>query len=173
MAVVGRIVRPHGNRGDVVVESETDFGATRFTPGARLFTAHGGAIATVTVARSREQRGRWIVGLEGVDSISAAEEYRGRELRIAAEDLTPLGEDAYYLHDLTGCEVVLPSGASAGRVVRVDAPAGRPMLVVANGAGDDEMLVPLTGEICRRIDIDRKRIEIDPPDGLLEINRRT
>jgi 16S rRNA processing protein RimM len=178
MATIGRVVRPHGNRGHVVVAPETDFGAERFAVGARLQTRRGDRFEELTVIASRQQAGRWIVGFEGIGSINDAETLRGCEFRIPDEALRVLGEGSYYLHDLAGCEVRLTSGVVVGTVARVDDLAGMPTLVVVQpGAPDepdrDEVLVPFSQAFCRRVDVTEKVIDIDPPEGLIELNRRS
>lgn len=169
MVTVGRIVRPHGHRGGVVVQPESDFAADRFRPGAELTWMRHGTPATVRVTASREFRGRWIVTLEGVATMNEAETLRGLEFRVPADALHALAPGAYYLHDLEGCEVVTVAGELVGRVSRVDLGAGTPVLAVGGSGG--EVLVPLAEEICRSVDAAAKRIVIDPPAGLIELNR--
>ena len=169
MVTVGRIVRPHGHRGAVVVQPETDFGAERFAEGNELEWNRGGAIATVKISASREFQGRWVVRFEGVDTMNDAETLRGVELRIAPETVHALAPGAHYVHDLVGCEVGTVDGGSVGRVTRVDFGAGTPLLVVTRDDGA-EVLVPLAEEICREIDPAAKRIVVDLPEGLLDLN---
>ena len=171
MITVGRIVRPHGRRGEVVVESETDFGAERFEPDAVLYWLRGGEVAGVRVVSSRPYDARWVIGFVGVSTIDEAEELRGFELRIPASALHALQPGTYYTHDLVGCEVRAVGSGTVGEVTDVQFGSGAPLLVV--GAGRDEVLVPMTDEICRMIDIVARVIEIDPPPGLLDLNRRS
>jgi 16S rRNA processing protein RimM len=169
MVTVGRIVRPHGNKGHVVVAPETDFGAERFAEGATLYGAREGE-PPLRVIASREHQGRWIVGFDGVTTMDAAEALRDLELSIPAEALRPLGPGGYYAHDLAGCAVEGPDGRRLGRVESVLLGSGVPLLVVQTESG--EVLIPLAEDICRRIDVAAKLIVIDPPDGLLELNER-
>jgi 16S rRNA processing protein RimM len=170
MAVVGRIARYHGNRGQVIVNPETDFLEERFKPGAQFFVrrAPGGAVTTLTVTSARFQQGRPVIGIEGVASIGEAEQYAGLELRVAVADLQVLPEGVYYEHDLVGCAVSTSSGREVGTVGEVGGGAGHRWLTV-NGPGG-EVLVPFTTVICVRIDVAARRIVIDPPEGLLEAN---
>ena len=170
MITVGQIVRPQGNRGEVVIASSTDFGAERFRPGARVLATRHGEVETMTVTSSREHDGRWVVGFAGVTTISEAETLRGLELRIPADHLRPLEADTYYVHDLAGCRVETQSGHAVGTVQDVQLDTGIPLLVVA--AQDGEVLIPFSAEFCRRVDVAAKAIVIEPPEGLLELNRR-
>jgi 16S rRNA processing protein RimM len=166
--LVGRIVRTHGRFGAVVVQPETDFAAERFQVGAELLWERDGKPGTARLSSSREFRGRWIVTFEGVASMNDAEALRGLELRVPEEALHVLASDTHYVHDLEGCRVVTTSGLEVGPVVRVDFGSGTPLLAVSGAGG--EVLVPLAADICRDIDVAAKRIVIEPPAGLLELN---
>jgi 16S rRNA processing protein RimM len=168
MVTVGRIVRPQGRRGEVVVTIDTDFAEERFQPGAVLWTSRAGVVAPVTVTSSWPHQGRWVIGLGGVDSIDAADAWRGVELRVPAEALRVLEAGAFYVHDLLGCRVETIGGEQVGEVRRVDLGSGSPLLAVESERG--EVLVPLVEGICQRVDVAAKVIAIDPPQGLLELN---
>jgi 16S rRNA processing protein RimM len=174
MALVGTVARPHGTRGQVVVNPETDFPAERFAPGAVLHLRATAGAVTLVVTGMRVQQGRPIVAFEGVDSIEDAERLRNAELRIPVEQLTPLPVGTYYRHDLIGCRVETVDGQHVGSVARLDGASECSWLVVrpASGREDEEVLVPLSERICARIEPSARRIVIDPPAGLLEVNLR-
>ena len=169
MAVVGRIARTHGIRGQVIVNLETDFPDERFRPGATLFAERGGVLTPLTLTTVRFQNGRPVIGLQGVDTIDDAEQLAGLELRVPIEALAPLPEGTFYHHDLVGCRVVTKNGQDVGTVEGVEGTFGGSRLIVTAGAG--EILIPLAADICPTIDIAGKRIVIDPPEGLLDVNR--
>jgi 16S rRNA processing protein RimM len=168
LALVGRIARAHGNRGQVIVNLDTDFPEERFRPGAELFTMRDGVVQTLTLTAVRFQSGRPVVGVAGVDTMDAAEQMAGLELRIPAEQLAPLPAGTFYHHDLVGCRVETGSGTAVGVVEGVEGTLGGSRLVVAGASG--EILIPLTVGICTTIDVNAKRIVIDPPEGLLDLN---
>jgi 16S rRNA processing protein RimM len=168
MITVGRIIRPHHNRGHVVVMPETDFPHDRFEVGSVLYRERDGQAERIVVSANRERDGRWVVGFEGIESINDAETLRGLELRVPADTVKPLDAGAFYVFDLVGCVVRTKDGQEVGPVERVDLTTGVPMLVVA---GDGEVLVPFSEAICTRIDPAAKVIDIDPPPGLIELNR--
>ncbi len=170
MAVVGRIARAHGIRGEVVVNPDTDFPERRFRAGAALFIRRGGAIEAVRLTTARMQHGRPIIGIEGVRTMSAAEELAGCELRVPVDELERLPAGSYYHHDLTGCSVETTSGMRLGSVSRVEGAPGGSRLVVEAEAG--EVLIPLATDICVSIDVTARVIVVNPPDGLLELNAR-
>ena len=169
MVTVGRIVRPHGIKGAVIVEATSDFAAERFTPGSELQWQRLGEAAPVRVVEGRLHQGRWIVMLEGVTSMNDAETLRGLELKVPADERKALRAGEYYIHDLEGCEVVTESGDAVGRVSSVNLTVGTPVLVVEGKAG--EVMIPLAEEICRVVDPAAKRIVIDPPAGLIDLNQ--
>ena len=148
MAVVGRVARAHGNRGHVIVNPETDFPESRFRAGAVLWMRREGRVGSVTIAAVRFHQGRPILELAGVGTMTEAE---------------------FYLHDLVGCRVTRRDGTPVGTVLRVEGDRAISRLVVDTDGG--EVLVPLAVEICVRIDPAAGEIVIEPPDGLLDLNR--
>jgi 16S rRNA processing protein RimM len=170
MAVVGRIARPHGLRGQVFVNLETDFPEKRFHPGAELFVERRGVVEPLTLTTVRFQNQRPVVGFAGVDSLDAAEPLAGLELRVPADRLAALPPGMFYRHDLVGCLVETRDGTPIGLVREVEGTVNESRLVVAAAHG--EVLVPLATAICTAIDPAAKRIVIDPPAGLLDLNAR-
>jgi 16S rRNA processing protein RimM len=170
MAVVGRVARPHGIRGQIVVNPETDFPEDRFKVGSTLFWLREGAVEPVTVTSSRVQQGRPVIGLEGISEMTAAKALAGLELRIPVDELAKLPDGAFYHHDLVGCVVETPGGLVVGTVSAVEGEMGNTRLVIQTPKG--ELLIPLAVEICTSIDPSVKRIVVAPPEGLLELNER-
>ena len=168
MAVVGWIARTHGLRGQVVVNPETDFPEERFQPGAELFVERRGRVEAMTIASVRFQRQRPVVGFAGVETIDAAEPLAGLELRVPADRLAALPAGTFYRHDLVGCQVETRTGERVGPVREVEGTPAGSRLVVSGARG--EVLIPLVPAICTVIDPAAKRIVIDPPDGLLDLN---
>ena len=115
MAVVGRIARPHGIRGQVIVNPETDFPEERFQPGAELFIERGGEVEALRLTTVRFHRERPVIGIEGVETMDAAATLAGRELRVPVERLAPLPTDTFYRHDLIGCLVETRDGRDGRR----------------------------------------------------------
>jgi 16S rRNA processing protein RimM len=168
MARVGTIARSHGNRGQVIVNPDTDFPDERYQSGAELFVERGGAVMPLVVTTVRFQQGRPILGFDGIDSIDAADALAGLELRIPTDWLATLPGNAFYRHDLIGCRVEMLDGAIVGTVTDVEGTMHASRLVVDGPRG--EVLVPLATEICRQVDPGAKRIVIDPPEGLIDLN---
>lgn len=168
LILVGFVARTHGNKGQVILKSESDFADQRFRAGARVFARRGdGPVETLEIASARFQQGRPIVGFVGFGSISEAERLSGAELRIPESEQDPLPEGAYYHHQLIGCDVVMAGGELLGRVSAVQGEGEATRLVVKSTRA--EVLIPLAQEICA-VDVGAKRIVVTPPEGLLEVN---
>ena len=170
MAVVGRVARPHGIRGQFFVIPDTDFPEDRFSIGARLFALRDGCIEPFTVTAFRMHNARPVIGLEGIDDMDAARELAGFEFRVPADTLAELPEGTFYRHDLVGSVVETAQGTAVGTVSEVEGDMGNMRLVVQTDNG--ELLIPLVVDICTSIDPEAKRIVIAPPTGLLELTER-
>jgi 16S rRNA processing protein RimM len=170
MAVVGRIARTHGLRGHLIVNLETDFPEDRFRPGAEVFVQRGDHVEALRIASVRQQGDRPVIAVEGVGTIEEAERLSGSELRIPRECLHPLPDGTFYHHDLVGCRVETVNGVAVGVVADVDTASSGSRLVVLGSGG--EILIPIAAAICRSIETRQKKIVIDPPEGLLELNAR-
>jgi 16S rRNA processing protein RimM len=167
LLLVGVVARAHGNRGGVIVNPETDFAERRFSVGQVLLVGPEARAQARRIREVRFHQGRPIISLEGIDTMNDAEALAGAELRMPVAALGPLPAGTYYRHDLVGCEVRDTHDAVVGRVTAVEGPLERSHLVVARKGG--EVMIPLVDEICVHVDIGRRRIVVNPPDGLLEL----
>ena len=168
MALVGRITHPHGLRGQVVVHPETDFVEERFAEGATFWTRSAAGEEQLTIVSARVQNGRPVVGFDGFTRIEDVERLAGLELRVPEDTLLPLEPGWYYEYQLVGCAVETTSGDVVGEVAKVEGGGGATRLVVQGPRA--EILIPLAVDICVDIDIANRKIRIDPPEGLLELN---
>lgn len=172
MVLVGRVARPHGLRGAVVINPDTDFVEERFSTGSRLWMARaaggGQAPEAVVVETMRLQQGRPVVTFAGYGSIEAVQALAGAELRVEPEALGDLADGGYYHHELIGCAVETVTGEPVGTVKAVEGAGGMSRLVVQGPRGDVQ--VPFAVEICRVVDPKARRIVIAPPEGLLDLN---
>ena len=163
--VVGRIVRPHGVRGEVVVEVRTDEPEERFRPGAEYRT-RGPVLRAETV---RWHKGRPMLRFEGVRGREAAEALRGVELVVELDDddLPGPGEE-YHDTELIGLRVVDSGGGEIGTVSRIDHGPAHETLVVRR-RGRRPALIPFVSEMIDEVDLEAAAIVVDPPPGLLEL----
>jgi len=189
---VARIIRPRGNKGEVLAELFTDFPArlsSRLQVYLRDTTGETRAIGLQNFWVDRNHPEHGIFHFEGCSSIDAAEKFRGFQVLIPLADRVKLPAGKYFVSDLIGCSVFenpaaeskLSSPACAmeeaprlvGTVRDVFFPgegtAGTPLLQVETAA--DELLVPLAEDICRRIDVAARRIDVTLPEGFSELNK--
>ena len=169
LLLVGRVARAHGNKGQVIVNPETDFPERRFRAGQVLLVGPEQSAVSRGIREVRFQHGRPIVAFEGIETMDAAEALAGVELWVEAERVEPLPANAFYRHDLVGCEVRDRDGRPVGRVTGVEGPMQRSHLIVEGSRG--EMMIPMVAEMVA-IDLPARRIVVDPPEGLLELNER-
>ena len=168
LVVVARVARPHGRRGEVILNLETDFPERRFAPGNRLVVRRGAGAEDLVVRSVWFMKARPVVGFEGFESIDDAETLAGRELRIPAADLAELPPGMFYHHDLVGCRVETSGGEAVGEVVAVEGSGEASRLVVETPRGEE--LIPLVGEMVPLVDTRARRIVIEAPEGLLGLN---
>ena len=168
--VVGRVVRAHGITGELVVEVRTDDPDTRFAPGTRLRARpNNGPERTYVVESAREHSGRLLVRLTGVADRNAADALRGNLFLVDSDDLPPIDDpDEFYDHQLEGLRVVTTDGRLVGNVKEVLHTAAGELLSVTAETGA-EVLVPFVGAIVTEVSLANQTIEIDPPEGLLEL----
>jgi len=164
--VIGRVVRPHGLGGEVVVEVSTDF-PERFSEGLRVGLSGGAHEAReMRIVAARSHQGRVLLTFEGISDVSAAETLRNAELSVSARDVAPRPEGYVYHWEVEGALAVDASGKELGRVADLLDVGGRPLLVLETPRGPRD--VPFTRPIVVSVDTGRRRIVLDPPPGLLD-----
>jgi 16S rRNA processing protein RimM len=168
--VVGRVAKAHGVTGEVVVEIRTDDPDGRFAAGSSLRgrPSRGGPESRYVVESVREHSGRLLVRLDGVADRNAAESLKGTVFLVDTADLPPIDDpDEFYDHQLEGLLVVTTAGTPIGSVAEVLHTAAGELLSVR--AEEGEVLVPFVGAIVTSVSLADRTIEIDPPEGLLEL----
>jgi 16S rRNA processing protein RimM len=172
---IGTIVAAQGLDGQMRVYPDTDFPERFEVPGTRWLLRNGAtqpeAVELIS-GKYLEGKNIYIIELEGVENRNQAEEMRGCKLLVSEDDRPELGEDEYHILDLVGLQVFM-SGEFIGTVINL-IPAGNDLLEVElNSKGEDKkktILIPFVKEIVPIVDIQNKRAEITPPEGLLELN---
>lgn len=163
---VGRVVRPHGVRGEMVVAVLSDVPG-RFAPGNKLLMAReeGGPAEPVVVESERPHKGGAVIRLAGVEDRDRVEELRGRWLEVERSEVPPAPPGTYYHFELLGCRC-FDGGRELGEVVDLAEDGGGLLLIVADG--ERRVPVPFVGSFLREIDVVGGRIELDLPPGLVE-----
>ena len=191
--LVARILRPRGNKGEVVAELLTDFSA-RFSALKEIYLQKNSNEPRLAGLKQfwvdRNHPGMGIFHFAGCETISDAESLRGYDVLLPFEDRVELPVGQYFVTDLIGCTVfALPANATklssppcaieeAPRVLGTvrdvfftgETVAGTPILQVETTKG--ELLVPLAEDICTRISVAEKRIDVRLPEGLDELDAK-
>jgi 16S rRNA processing protein RimM len=189
--LVARILRPRGNKGEVVAELLTDF-PSRFSTLKQIYLRkNNGEPRSAGLQHfwiDRNHPGMGVFHFAGCATISDAESLRGHDVLLPLEARVTLPAGQYFVTDLIGCTVFelpmarakLSSPACAmeeaprvlGTVRDVfftgESVAGTPILQVETPGG--ELLVPLAEDICMHIDVAGRRIEVKLPEGLSDVN---
>jgi 16S rRNA processing protein RimM len=167
--IVGRIGRPHGIRGEVVIGVRTDEPDARFAVGATVDAEGRGLL---TVASSRWHSSQLLVSFRGITDRTEAGELGGTWLSIDSDQLPPPDDpDEFRDHDLIGLSVRTVAGAQVGVVSDV-LHLGQDVLVVQPAPGaKNECLVPFVKAIVPEVDMANGVIVIDPPPGLLDLSQ--
>jgi 16S rRNA processing protein RimM len=164
---VGRVLRPHGVRGEVVVEVLSDV-PDRFARGSRMLgIREGWPPVPLRVAAGRVHKSGAVVRFEGCEDRDRAEELRDLWLEVPRSEVPAAEPGTYYEYELIGC-LCRVGGEELGRVVEVVEDGGGLLLIVEDGEGGRRIPVPFVREFLREVDVAGARIELELPPGLVE-----
>lgn len=166
LIAIAKIVRTRGLRGEVVADVLTDFPG-RFE-GLENVTAvfANGERRELKIEKFWFQKGRIVLKFSGHDSVESAETLRDVEICVDETEAVELEEDEFFDWELEGCEVETVVGEKLGTVRELLRTGGTEVLIIENDG--KERMVPFAESICIEVDIEKKRIVVDPPEGLLE-----
>jgi 16S rRNA processing protein RimM len=164
--IVGRVCKPHGIQGDLLVEIITDF-PERLTDDVRFGV--GGELGPeefFEVHRVRYHKGRWLLSVRGLRDREAVQGWRGKCLFLPEQAMDELPKGYYYEHHMTGLECRSPDGRVIGEVAGLDPGESQSRLIVRIGARD--FLVPFVPEIVCEVNLEGGFVIVDAPAGLLD-----
>jgi 16S rRNA processing protein RimM len=165
---VARVRKTQGRKGEVAADLYTDF-PEKFAERKRLWAwLPDGSRRELRLEDHWPHKGQIVLKFAGVNSINDAEQLLGSELQIERAERAELEAGAVYISDLVGC-VVTDGGREIGTVAGVDPSSGEaPNLRVMQG--ERELLVPFAEAYLRKLDVSGRRIEMQLPEGLLELD---
>jgi 16S rRNA processing protein RimM len=170
---IARVVKVQGRVGEVAAELHTDF-PERFEQRRTLYAWHElqGRRSELHLEEYWPHKGGMVLKFAGVDSMEAAETLLGAEIQIPAEERAELAEGTFYVSELVGCLVVEtgPAEREVGRVVDVNFGAGTAPLLIVNDEGGKEFMIPFVESFTIKLDLKGKRIEMQLPEGMLELD---
>lgn len=158
---IGTVIAPFGRAGEVRIRYETDF-PERFARVTRVCLRSPQGVARLfTVESVRPHKAGAVLKLEGLESISQAEEWRGARIQVVRAEAEPLGADEYYVSDLVGMEVITAEGKRLGLLEEVLPYPAQDLFRIG------EILIPAVKEFILNIDLKERQIVVAPPKGLL------
>jgi 16S rRNA processing protein RimM len=166
--VIAEIMRPRGNRGELTVRSQTDVPGRLESLKRMQVKLADGSDVEVEIEQAWEHKGDWVLKFAGVDSIDAADRFKGADIWVSRSERANLPEGDFFQSDLLGCAVI---DANTGRrlgSVQGWQRYGRPPLLEVSVEGR-EVLVPFVDAICRKVDMEARAITVELPDGLLDL----
>jgi 16S rRNA processing protein RimM len=167
LIVVARAVRTRGLRGEIVAELLTDF-PERFEHISSVFAVGSGEKKTLELENHWLQNDRIVLKFAGYDDSESAKSLIGFDFALPEAERMKLSENEYYDWELEGCSVVIKDGPTLGIVRGVLRTGGVELLAVEDESAR-EHLVPMVESFVIKVDISRREILIDPPEGLLEL----
>ena len=166
--VIARIVKARGIRGEVACHIETDFPARFSTLDRVTVRMPDGTRPELAIEDHWFHKERVILKFRGYDTMTMAQTLVGGCLVVSEADEQPLEDHQYYERGLVGLAVITVTGHEVGRVTRLMRTGGTDLLVIEGERGR-EHLVPFADAICTEVDVNARRITIDPPEGLLDL----
>jgi 16S rRNA processing protein RimM len=139
-----------------------------FAPGRRIVVAAGTELRDSEIEFFRRQHGRAIMKVQGIDTIADAEKWVGAEIRVSLSDIQPLEAGWFYTFQLKGCGVYSVDGEDLGAITDVLDSGGTGILKVEREG--KEILIPFARSYVTKIDLDRRRVEVNLPEGLRDLN---
>jgi 16S rRNA processing protein RimM len=165
--VIAEILRERGNRGEVLVRSQTDVCGRMQELSKACIQLADGRDLVLDIQSAWAYKGDWVFKFAGIDSIDSARELRGADIWVPREQRGQLDEGKYFRSDLVGCEVIDRQTGSALGVVAGWQEHGGPLLLEVDG-GNRELLIPFVDAICS-VDMAARLITVDAPEGLLSL----
>jgi 16S rRNA processing protein RimM len=167
--ILAELVRPRGNRGELLAISQTDVPGRLETLSAATVRCQDGTDFPVRVEKAWPHDEFWVLKFAGVDSINAAERFRKAELWVPRSERAQLPDGQWFRTDLVGCKVVeVGSDEVIGEVAGWQQYGAGPPLLELN-VGGREVLIPFVPEICPEVDSAARLIRAQLPSGLLEL----
>lgn len=165
--VLAEILRPRGNRGEMLARSQTDVPERLEQLKRAQVRLRDGSDVEVEVEQAWPHKGDWVLKFVGIDSINAAERFAGSDLWLAATDRGMLPEGEFFQSDLIGCAVVdATTGERLGLVEGWQQYGGPPLMELE--IDGREVLIPFVSRECK-VDLAERTIVIDCPKGLLDL----
>ncbi|MGD8620428.1 MAG: ribosome maturation factor RimM [Anaerolineales bacterium] len=160
--VVGRVVRPHGVRGSLVVEPVSRV-IDSLQPGSVVFL--GESEHAYIIENIRPHRKRFLMTLDGIEDRNEADLYRDLEVRLSYEESEPLDDHEYYYWQILGLKVQKEDGQLLGKVVDIIETGANDVYIVHSDSGE-ELLLPAIADVILTVDLEASKLIVRLLPGL-------
>ena len=168
LIIIGKVRRPHGLKGLLVVESYAESWESFLRLGSVFLTDSGDHLCEYRIISAKPHKRSVLLELEGIESIEKAESVRGSAIMASKNSLKKAGDEEFFWFELLGLRVYHENGTYLGRLTQIIPTPANDVYVVTKGK--KEHLIPATLEVVRKIDLEKGRMIISPLEGMLEIN---
>lgn len=163
---IGKIVNTHGIKGEVRVQSITDFPEKRFAPGAPVFVFQTGHDPRQLVIKTHRRHKQFdLISFKGLDDINAVETLKGSDLKVSEDQQEELASGEYYYRDIVGLNVLDLDKQFIGTVKEIMKSGANDVWVIER-KGQSDLLIPAIKDVVKNVDLDNHQIIIEMLDGL-------
>ncbi|MBG9784290.1 ribosome maturation factor RimM [Shouchella lehensis] len=167
---VGRLVNTHGVRGEVRVLSNTDFGEERFAIGSQLKVASSpdekGTL--IQVKSHRKHKNFDLLTFEGYTNMNEVEEFKGKYMYVSEKQLSELGENEFYYHEIIGCQAIDEDGHSLGMIKEIIETGANDVWVVER-KGKKDLLLPYIEDVIKEVNLNEGIVKVHLLEGLDDV----
>ncbi len=170
LVCIGQVLSSHGVKGEVKVFPYTDYPERCYRlEEVKVGEDSAGECLLMKVQKARFHGKLWLLKFEGVEDKGAADGLRGKYLYIAPHERVALPEGHYYYDQITGLQVYTMEGVYLGVVQDIIPAGGQDTYVVSGDGSGKNYLIPAVRQMITEINLEKQRITVDPPEGLLEL----
>lgn len=163
---VGKIVNTHALQGEVRIVSNSDFKDERFKVGAQLFIDYQGSHVPVVIKSHRVNKNFDLVKFKDMNHINDVEKYKGCQLLVDATNLEDLEDDAFYFHEIIGCQVKTEEDLVLGEIIDILQTGANDVWVIKR-KGEKDLLIPYIEDVVKKVDTKEKVVVIELLEGLI------
>ncbi len=167
MIALGQIISSQGNKGELKLRFFGP-GEKDLSKGVNIYIEEGGNLVARQVEALRKTKKGFILKISGLDTLEEAKRLRGKKILVDEENLPHLEEGEFYEYQLIGASVRTTENVEVGKVAGFWEFQGKTLMVLTQG--EKEVLIPFEEAICSSVDVVKKIIIIEPPEGLLNLN---
>lgn len=159
---VGKLRRPHGIRGDLVMEILTDF-PERLRPGKPVFVGEQ-EHRPMKISKAHQHSGKLLIGLEGIETREQAGELRNQYVFILTRSAPRLPKGEYYHHELLGLKVLDEQGNTLGILAEILETRANDVYIIRSEDANDLLLPAVDNEVIIQVDLKRQEMIVRPPE---------